>query len=342
MKENPSQDPLQPSKTEPLIVADGSESWEAQIEKLTQAIEECATFSEELYHRLATAYYLLKQYPECLASCDKIIELSQDAAHVADAYLWKGRVAMEEQEYQLAIEHYLACLEQTPANTTAIAELGQCYQEVNDWENTLNAYQKLHVMEGCKHWACSLLGQLFFQQSAFDLAHKYFEDALAEPGFWSTYCYHGLGRIYAEKQEYETAIGYFKQTLEISPKDADSHYCLGLTYQRLNDFYRAMHHYTQALETYAEFSEIYNNMAVLYQQEGDYRAAIQQMEKALAFSYDDNQKGFHYLNLIKLHKSLLEYDRVDYYKTELSNLLGVDILEESDDDDNEDNEEYPE
>lgn len=136
--------------------------------------------------------------------------------------------------------------------------------------------------------------------------------------------------------ETEKTFAYFKEALQLDPEDELVHYCIGQHYQNQGDDLRAMHHYMEALKIEPNFPEIYNNLGVInFVEESDIKAAIKNMEKALELNPSQDLLTKLYINLIRLHKQIADYDKQDYYQVKLLQLLGFPAELEGDEDDNE-------
>ncbi|MEO8151115.1 MAG: hypothetical protein ABI723_26015 [Bacteroidia bacterium] len=84
-----------------------------------------------------------------------------------------------------------------------------------------------------------------------------------------------------------------------------------------------MHHYVEALKLKPDYPEVVNNMAAIdYTEHSDINAAIELLDKALQMTVPDQLRTTIYINMIRLHKQIGEYDKQEYYNGKLLESLG--------------------
>jgi len=85
----------------------------------------------------------------------------------------------------------------------------------------------------------------------------------------------------AEKGNYEQAIRYFTEAIDLNPKDAESHYSRGTAYSRKGQYEEAISDYTKALEINSMDAKAYYNRGIAYCKKSQYDQAILDFSKAL-------------------------------------------------------------
>ncbi|CAF1107363.1 unnamed protein product [Adineta steineri] len=150
-------------------------------------------------------------------------------------------------------------------------------------------------------------------------------------------CYNQLGAVHWNQGDYEKAIWYYEQGLEIEQKTLPSnHPSLATSYNNIGKVYDNMGEYSKALSFYAkalkirqntlasdhpDFAQSYNNIGLVYYNMGEYSKALSFYEKALeirqkilpsnhpnlATSY--NNIGLVYTNMGEYSKALSSHEK---------------------------------
>ncbi len=100
------------------------------------------------------------------------------------------------------------------------------------------------------------------------------------------YAWHQLG--YSYQDDYKKAVKYYTKATEVEPQNADNWYALGgVYYYHIGDWKKTIEAYSKAADCYSKASgqvireaECWGTMAWAYYYLGDYRKALEYMEKA--------------------------------------------------------------
>lgn len=100
------------------------------------------------------------------------------------------------------------------------------------------------------------------------------------------YAWHQLG--YSYQDDYKKAVKYYTKATEVEPQNADNWYALGgVYYYHIHDWKKTIEAYSKAADCYSKASgqvireaECWGTMAWAYYYLGDYRKALEYMEKA--------------------------------------------------------------
>jgi tetratricopeptide (TPR) repeat protein len=84
-----------------------------------------------------------------------------------------------------------------------------------------------------------------------------------------------------EKGNYEQAIRYFTEAIDLNPKDAESYYSRGTAYSRKGQYDQAISDYTKALEINPRDAKSYFKRGIAYYKKSQYDQAISDFNKAL-------------------------------------------------------------
>ena len=217
--------------------------------------------------RALSRVLLLLLLPIGLAACANQAQLREQAgAHinVGSAYLGSG-------QYNSALKELLEAEKLTPADAKVHYLLGISYRLKGLDEKAIAEFQKALSLLPDYSEAYNYLGEVYLEKGRYDDAIASFNSALANI-FYDTpsVSLYNLGRAYYEKREYDHALKYyrdaaekdpdtvlmtwieknigmcwlakgeteealrhFQKSLTLAPSLAESHYWIGLCYQKL-------------------------------------------------------------------------------------------------------------
>lgn len=91
--------------------------------------------------------------------------------------------------------------------------------------------------------------------------------------------YYDQGLKYYKANQFQQAVGTFKQAIKLKPSDAEMHYYLGEAYLGLEQYKEAIKSYKQAVKLRPNYTAAYNNMGLAYLRSGQYEEAVKHFEK---------------------------------------------------------------
>ncbi|MGH9436175.1 MAG: tetratricopeptide repeat protein, partial [Terriglobia bacterium] len=126
-------------------------------------------------------------------------------------------------------------IQSNPRNIMPYFQLALLDDQTGDWQKAQGLYQKVLQIQPDFPQAQNNLAYLMVEHDQnLDVALSLAQSALREmpnsPAAADT-----LGSAYFHRGEYRLAEGMFKQALAKSPSNAEFHYHLGLTYEKLGD-----------------------------------------------------------------------------------------------------------
>ncbi len=131
--------------------------------------------------------------------------------------------------------------------------------------------------------------------------------------------HHNLGRYYQDHGYYDMAIKEYQKALESTSMNSRigtfvTYYNLGKLYARKNDYETAKSFYDKAVSINSDFPPLYNDMAALFDRKGEYGLAHKYLAKALELSPQDLlatfNMGFYYLRQQQPEKAIFYLNRV--------------------------------
>ncbi len=139
----------------------------------------------------------------------------------ARAHLGLGLVYMEMGNYHGAVSEYKLVIKLNPKFSQAYYDLGIAYEKQNRMTDALGALKKALKIDKDK-----------FELAAFE-----------------------IGKIYYGQNKYSKASEYFNKSLKLNPSGADSHYYLGLIYEKNGDKTKAAGEFKAALKFIPDYKE---------------------------------------------------------------------------------------
>ncbi|MBC2713839.1 MAG: tetratricopeptide repeat protein [Desulfobacteraceae bacterium] len=153
------------------------------------------------------------------------------------AYMLKGNL-------KLSIKHFKKALKLKPDYSPARNNLGSAYLEQENWAAAIECFTivKDDLLYGTPHYPMTNLGFVYYKQGDYDQAVYYYKEALdMAPNF--PMAYHGIGLVYMAKGEYEDAVEAFEAAIENAPNEVPIYLDLGKAYKK-------QHEYNKAYETF--------------------------------------------------------------------------------------------
>jgi len=116
-----------------------------------------------------------------------------------------------------------------------------------------------------------------------------------------------------EKGDPAAAVSFFREALQINPKDEDLHYNLGIAYARQNMTEKAIEHYNEALRLFPDYVEAHNNLGNLLMRLRRLDEAVEHFRAAIKIMPDYasgyNNLGTALQQLGKLDEALLQFEK---------------------------------
>lgn len=203
---------------------------------------------------------------------------------------------------------------QYPKNPRIYQELGQIYEEKNEFKQAEGAYNRSLSIDPEYFLTLNNLGFLYLKQGRLDLAQDVFErlrslyPETSDPYVGLAYCYQkagqldrglsllqlakrlnphsptvraGLGNLYAALGQPIMAQDEYKIAIALDPEDALSYYNLANVFFAQKRFDAAMTNYEKALSLRPRLPEAHNNIGNIFFHFHDYKKAIEYYRHAI-------------------------------------------------------------
>jgi len=229
---------------------------------------------------------------------------------LGDIYCTLGRFEDAITEYKMVL--WLDCL-----NIQAYKHLAAAYEELGDYDNAVDVYEKLVKIMPTMPDVHSNLANILFVKGDVDAAIAHFQTAITlnPKKEWTSVVNQTLGFIYQEtKQDLDAAIMSYQSAYLQTPKDIDIYINLGSAFYDKEDFNNALAVYRNALDLQPKNSQIHCNLGFLYWSNGNLDEAIKEYELSIEYNpyYDIayNNLGVIYLDdLGQVRKSIELFEK---------------------------------
>ncbi|MBI1927858.1 DUF3857 domain-containing protein [Candidatus Poribacteria bacterium] len=186
---------------------------------------------------------------------DRAIEAYQAALaikpEVSEPQLKIAEIYFQRQEYERARDAFAALLKLDPQNNNARNYQGYIYENLNNYEAAAQAYEGTLKIEPRNLYALNHLGLAYKQLHRLDDAERVLRKVLeidpkcARPESKNLHNY--LGAIYQEKGDIGEAIAEFRESVRLFPKDTWARQQLATIYENHERYYEAQLQYQEIL-----------------------------------------------------------------------------------------------
>jgi superkiller protein 3 len=173
----------------------------------------------------------------------------------AEEYFTRGENAYVNRLYELAIEYYQKTIEIDPNNAAAYSDMGDAYDELEDYRGAIRCYQK--VIE-------------------------------IDPN--NAYAYNNMGIAYYYLEDYRGAIRCYQKAIDIDPNDASIYNKMGIAYEGLKDYHEVIRCHQKAIAIDPNDAFAYSAMGDAYNKLGNTQERIKNYRKAAQLGDEDAQK----------------------------------------------------
>ncbi len=211
----------------------------------TEDPQERPADTEQKVQRSTADYWLPR-----LIGVAVIIALILVAAIINQIFATRNNPTMEDAQIAQIQEK----LKVNPGDYGLNVDLGNAYLEFKEYDKAIAQFQKigkLYPKVGVYHYG---LAKVYYEQGKTDKALAELNASLKKFP-WDAGSNLLLGEILLDKKEYSKAEEAFKKLTQSDPTLADSHYLLGVTYEKQGRNDLAINEYREALRLYPNYNK---------------------------------------------------------------------------------------
>lgn len=199
-------------------------------------------------------------------------------------FMSQGFELLGKNQFAEAAANFKSYTEYDNLNEEAWRQLGLCYLNLGEWENARIALENAININPESHIGYSYLGVYFARQNNAVKAMELFEKAISLKVNHS-FAYQQLGNIQFQTQQYAKAIENLESAMNyVGRPDPQSLNLIGACYSNLRNFDLAIKYFSQAIQMNPNFADAYQNLGLAMQQKGDNQKAQKYFQKAQQLS----------------------------------------------------------
>lgn len=205
---------------------------------------------EKASRNLGEAYMQQEDFSSALREFLKAEEL-----YSKDPYLQfdLGYAYMKKNRLELAIKHYKKAMKLKPDYASAKNNLGTAYLANKEWDEAIACFKEIvdNIFYATPQNPLTNLGWAYYNKQEYELAEKYFFDALkSEPNFIMAML--GLGRNYMAMGRAADAVAILEKAVKIYPRSAELYFYLVRAYSLSGEYKKAISTYNKVIELVPE------------------------------------------------------------------------------------------
>lgn len=268
--------------------------YDTAIEKFDQVVAEDYRLSEA-YRGAGIAWLSKGSYPEAIAAFSRSLNYMEESEETfeKDVMFYLAQARMEYGEVEKAIEVYGDILKKGE-DSQAFFLRGKAYVGEGDFERAQKDFTR--ALKDCEDYDLYInIYQIYEKAGKSDEGSQYLDMALKmSPETGEDY--YQQGRIYAYQENYENARDVLIKSIELEYKDAML--LLGEVYLETQDSASARTMYQKYLSTGENNARAYNGLAVCDIREGNYDGALENIQKGLDGSAQEDRQGLLYNEIV--------------------------------------------
>jgi tetratricopeptide (TPR) repeat protein len=202
-------------------------------------------------------------------------------AGCASQYITSGKIYMQQQNWDKAIEQFQEEVKANPQNGEAYIWLGKAYAGAREYEKASDAFTK-----------------------GASLGEKT-KKILKDEALFVWGVYNAAGTKAVKREDYKKAEGYFNTAIQYEPDSASTYSLLGFVYTKLGDSTKVVSNYKLAIEKNPKDIEARKNLVSFYMNKKDYNKAIELLREAGKID-TTNSDIFYYIGVCESYKANLK------------------------------------
>jgi len=214
----------------------------------------------------------------------------------------RGIKALQDGNYEIAVEAFMKSVEDEPDNPIGYINLGNVFASLGDSEKAEPFFQKAITLDEQAGTAFYGLANLYYNSERYEEATNLYEKAIRR-GVEEADVYFMLGKSLERTDKARLALPYLQRAAELAPEDLEIRLSFGIVLANLELFEEAGSEFQYILEHDAENTDAHFNLGFLY------AVSTEQKEDALhhlkqAFTLDPKYEQAKYIyDMIQLSES---------------------------------------
>jgi tetratricopeptide (TPR) repeat protein len=268
-------------------------------------------FIRERVHARLTDIYLRSD--DRKRAAEQLQAMIRDDPTNPQAYYWLGNLALDQKQFQQAVDHFNRCLLLKPDFEPAYYDLAMAQLDLNKPGEALatleKARQKFNANFALEFWS----GMAFSRQKAYKEALRHYTQAevlarATEPKRLNEMFYFQFGAAFERSGDYEQAEKYFQKCLETAPNFAEALNYLGYMWvERGKKLPEAREMIEKAVKVEPKNAAYLDSLGWVLFKQGQPKEALEQILKAAELSEEPDATIYDHLG--DIYAALNESDK---------------------------------
>jgi tetratricopeptide (TPR) repeat protein len=282
-------------------------SEQEQYEKAFEALDAAKIYEPsdlDIYLTKADIYMRMFDQDNAIKVLRKAKEYAS-GEELGDLYVLESTIYETKKDYVNALKYLKQALRKDPENEIALSRISGIYDQTKDYGDAITFHLNFINQNPYSYWAWYNLGLAYMYLGLIEKAKEAFDYAIVinehfEPAYhYYIDCLIGL-------EQFDTAMRYLKEYLDLFEADPEIWYRLGQCYEHKEDYKKARSYYTQTLQYNSLNGRVYHSIGSCYVEEDEWYLA----EKAFlqAYSIDKFNEEF-CLSLADTYDALEDSDK---------------------------------
>lgn len=205
-----------------------------------------------------------------------------------------GIAALQDGEYEKAVEAFMKAVEMEPEDAVGYINLGNVFASLGDSDKAEPFFQKAITLDAEAGTAYYGLANLYYNKERFEEASKLYEMALRK-GVEEADVYFMLGKSLERSDNTKLALPYLQRAAELSPDDLEIRLSYGILLANMELFNEAGEEFRFIIEQDKENADAHYNLGFLYAVSTEQKEdALLHLEKAFTINPDHVQARYIY------------------------------------------------
>ncbi|MDS9470981.1 lipopolysaccharide assembly protein LapB [Sporosarcina pasteurii] len=214
----------------------------------------------------------------------------------------KGIIALQNEQYEKAIESFLKAIEEKPEEAVGYINVGNVFASIGDTEKAEPFFQKAITLDEEAGTAIYGLANLYYNEERYEEASKLYEQAIRK-GIEEADAYFMLGKSLERAGKVKLALPYLQRAAELAPTDMEVRLSYGILLANLELFDQAGEEFRYVVEHDEENADAHYNLGFLYAVSTDRKEdALKHLKQAFTLNPEYEQARYIY-DMIQLDES---------------------------------------
>lgn len=203
-----------------------------------------------------------------------------------------GIAALQDGAYEKAVEAFMKAIEEDPNDAVGYINLGNVFASLGDAEKGEPFFQQAIVLDPEAGTAYYGLANLYYNKERYEEASKLYEQAIRK-GVDQADAHFMLGKSLERMDKVKLALPYMQRAAELSPADLEIRLSYGILLANLELFTEAGNEFRFILENDKENADAHFNLGFLYAVSTDRKEdALAHLKQAFTLEPDYEQARY--------------------------------------------------